>query len=99
MNKKYNLGRFSVPKSFVEETPYDVIDALSRLKIVPVKVDYNKIKGVYEHTAYSPNFDPVKKGDKIPKYSILVTRVTEDTLLPTTFKLKFKVEKVEENNE
>ena len=77
MNLRTNrrVGFFYVSDLYNDEKFFDDFPVvLAHLRIVPTRVDYLYERAAFEYRAYSPFFDELKNGEKIPVYDVIIIR-------------------------
>ena len=63
----FNPGRFEIDSNLFQSDPKTVVAVLH--EVIPMRVEHNYARRVFEFTALSPHFDSLIEGQSIPMYS------------------------------
>ena len=78
---KHNLGIFYVSIDMVEEQCEALAWCLKKLQFVPTRVECLHHRFQYEYIGYSPLFKALIKGDKVPEYLIVMSRLEDSVMV------------------
>jgi hypothetical protein len=73
MNER-QLARFEVDGELLMDNPGHIAEIFSRLKIVPMRVEYLAHKRVFEYYAIGSQFEEVPSGVEVPTVTFEVTK-------------------------
>lgn len=71
------LGRINYPQEIGESDWFG--DVLANLAIVPTRVEYDGVFGIYTLTGLSKHFEEVIEGQEIPEYVISLAQENGET--------------------
>lgn len=73
MNNR-NLGSFRITAFMIEKNPEVIAEVFSRLKIVPLKVEYRPDVQAFEYLAIGEKFEELKKFEVALAYEFVIKK-------------------------
>ena len=78
MNKLNKLGKFHISQEIIEANPEAVMKLFAEMVVLKCECLYQYISHRFEYIAYSPRFEELEPGQKIPFYNVKVEELRGD---------------------